>query len=73
MGDAVCADMDPAQGGTVGQLILYEHDFEERKVLYPSLLDWLRACADDLESGEYVYLDGVGLHRKDEQMGGGLL
>ncbi len=73
MGDAVCVDMDPAQGGTVGQLILYEHDFEERKVLYPSLLNWLGECADDLESGAYIYIDGVGLDRKDKQMGGGLL
>jgi cell wall assembly regulator SMI1 len=70
MGDVVCADMDPAQGGAVGQLILYEHDFEERKVLYPSLLNWLRECADDLESGAYVYVDGVGLDRKNQQTGG---
>ena len=69
MGDVVCADMKPARGGSAGQLILYEHDFEERKVLYPSLLDWLRECAGELERGEYVYIDGVGLLRKDETNG----
>jgi cell wall assembly regulator SMI1 len=70
MGDVVCADMNPAPGGSTAQLILYEHDFEERKVLYPSLLNWLRECADDLENGEYVYIDGLGLYHKDEQVNG---
>ncbi len=69
MGDVICIDMAPTQGGAIGQLILYEHDFEERKVLYPSLLDCLRDCADDLENGEYVYMAGVGLCHKDDQEG----
>jgi len=43
--------MKPAPGGTIGQLILYEHDFAERKVLASALLDWIRECADDLERG----------------------
>jgi cell wall assembly regulator SMI1 len=60
-GDVICADMNPEQGGSRGQLIYYEHDFDERKVLYPSLLDWLRECANDLERGEYTYVAGVGL------------
>lgn len=61
MGDVICADMNPEQGGSRGQLIYYEHDFDERKVLYQSLLDWLRECASELERGEYVYVEGVGL------------
>jgi cell wall assembly regulator SMI1 len=70
MGDVVCMDMRPAQGGPTGQLILYEHDFEERKVLYPSLLNWLRECVDDLENGEYVYIYGLGIYHKDELIDG---
>ncbi len=62
MGDVVCADMNPEKGGSQGQLVLYEHDFEERKVLYPSLVDWLRECADAFERGDYVYVEGVGLN-----------
>lgn len=67
MGDVICHDMNPAPGGTVGQLILYEHDFAERKVLAPALADWISACADDLESGKYVYVAGVGLTLKTDQ------
>jgi cell wall assembly regulator SMI1 len=51
IGDVICLDMNPAPGGTIGQLILYEHDFAERKVLASALLDWIRECADDLERG----------------------
>jgi cell wall assembly regulator SMI1 len=61
MGDVVCADMNPAPGGMPGQLVLYEHDFEERKVLYASLLAWLSECAAGFERDEYVYIEGVGL------------
>jgi cell wall assembly regulator SMI1 len=60
-GDAVCIDMDPAQGGVAGQLVLYAHDFAERKVLYRSALDWISESADDIEAGRYVYETGVGL------------
>jgi cell wall assembly regulator SMI1 len=60
-GDVVCIDMDPAQGGVAGQLILYAHDFAERNVLYRAALDWLSESADDIEAGRYVYEAGVGL------------
>ena len=67
MGDVVCVDTSPMQGGSEGQLVVYEHDFAERKRLYPALLDWLRECADDLENDEYVYVDGLGLCAKSGQ------
>ena len=70
MGDVICVDAAPAVSGHAGQLILYEHDFEERKVLYPSILDWLREYAADLERGEYVYIDGLGVHHKDDRFDG---
>lgn len=60
-GDLVCVDTDPAPGGAPAQLLLYEHDFAERRRLFPSLVDWLRECADDLEGGAYAYVDGLGL------------
>jgi cell wall assembly regulator SMI1 len=69
-GDVVCADMTPPRGGSHGQLILYEHDFAERKRLYRSLLEWLRECADDLERGEYAYVEGIGLRGKNEPEAG---
>ena len=64
-GDVVCTDLGPTSGGKPGQLILYEHDFAERKVLYQSLLEWLRECTADLERDEYHYVNGVGLQSKD--------
>jgi cell wall assembly regulator SMI1 len=60
-GDVVCIDLDPSGGGAIGQIILYQHDYEERKVLHTCLLDWLRECADDLDHGKYVYADGIGI------------
>lgn len=61
MGDVVCIDTRPAPGGDAGQLIIYAHDHAERKRLYPTLADWLRECAADLEGGRYEHIEGVGL------------
>lgn len=52
-GDLQCADMDPAQGGTVGQIISFWHMSEERRVLASSFRGWLEEFADDLEAGQF--------------------
>lgn len=65
-GDLVCIDTDPPPGGVRNQLILYAHDYNERKVLYPSLLTWLAECAIDFEAGAYVYVGGLGIYPKDQ-------
>jgi cell wall assembly regulator SMI1 len=66
-GDHHCLDLDPAPGGTLGQVILMYHDMTERPLVAPSFEAWLGRFADDLEAGEYVFSeDDGGLVRKDE-------
>jgi cell wall assembly regulator SMI1 len=52
-GDHLVADLDPAEGGTVGQIIHHSHEVGPQEVLAPSWRDWLRAVADGLERGDY--------------------
>jgi len=66
-GDHHCLDLDPAPGGTLGQIILMYHDMTERPLVAPSFEAWLGKFADDLEAGEYVLSeDDGGLVRRDE-------
>jgi cell wall assembly regulator SMI1 len=70
-GDFVCLDMDPAEGGKPGQLVLYMHDSDERQVIHSSLSEWLCEFADDLERGDYVFVDDVIELRAKEDVGEG--
>jgi cell wall assembly regulator SMI1 len=40
-GDDICIDLDPAEGGKVGQIITFWHDWELREVILDSLEEWL--------------------------------
>lgn len=40
MGDHLCVDMDPAEGGIVGQVIRVWHDLDDRDVIAPSFEAW---------------------------------
>jgi cell wall assembly regulator SMI1 len=51
-GDLTCVDLDPAEGGTVGQVVVYIHDREERRCIAKGLTDWLEQLVGDLESGK---------------------
>lgn len=64
-GDVLTLDMDPANGGQPGQVVLYFHDSERREVLAPGLGAWLTQIADDLEAGLYqVVAGGAKLRRR---------
>lgn len=67
MGNHHCLDLDPADGGKVGQVIVMMQDDAYRPVIAPNYADWLEAFAEDLESGVYVYdeEDGGVVHRRD--------
>ncbi|HJQ33119.1 MAG TPA: SMI1/KNR4 family protein [Pyrinomonadaceae bacterium] len=52
--DYYCLDLDPAAGGNVGQVIIFWHDWEQRKVINSSFEEWLRSYADDLESDRCI-------------------
>ncbi len=66
-GNHHCVDLDPAPGGSMGQVIVMMHDDPYRPVIAPNFADWLEAFAEDLEAGVYVYDedDGGVVHRRD--------
>ena len=48
MGDCLCLDLDPAPGGTVGQVIRVLHDDERRECLAASYEQWLDGMVKEL-------------------------
>ena len=62
-GDYHCIDLSPAAGGTVGQVIEWRHETDERRLLAPSWEHRLTELADGLESGKYAYDEGHGVVR----------
>ena len=60
-GDLLCIDLQPAEGGTVGQVIEAIHDDDDRKLLAASWPAYLETLADGLTSGRVVYDDEIGL------------
>jgi cell wall assembly regulator SMI1 len=59
-GDDICIDLDPDEGGTVGQIITFWHDWEERKVISRSLEDWFDEIIKRLEDGTYKLIEEDG-------------
>ena len=60
-GDYYCLDLDPAKGGTAGQVISFFHESGERVLMSPSLRKWLFDFANELEAGglKYDTLEGL--------------
>jgi cell wall assembly regulator SMI1 len=56
-GNHDCLDLNPAEGGTVGQIITMWHDDPQRQIVAPSFQVWLEQYAEGLESGRYVFSD----------------
>ena len=54
-GDPVTVDLDPANGGTVGQIIKVNHEVGPTNVLATDIGAWLEEIATGLEAGRYVY------------------
>lgn len=51
-GNLSCLDLDPAAGGTVGQIIDWDHECGPSRVLFPGFRELLEAFADQMESGK---------------------
>jgi len=61
-GNHLCVDMEPADGGAVGQVITMWHDAPNRDVAAMSLTELIEKLADDLEAGVLTWdedRDGV--------------
>jgi cell wall assembly regulator SMI1 len=52
-GDNLCVDVDPPDGGRVGQVLEYWGRVEQRSVIAPSLTEWLGKYAADLDAGRF--------------------
>lgn len=59
-GNHLCIDLDPADGGNVGQVITMWHDSPERERVAGSFTEWLALFVDQLNEGYFRY---------DEEMG----
>jgi cell wall assembly regulator SMI1 len=54
-GNHICVDLDPAEGGTPGQLIDWDHERGPTKVIATGLREYLGRFADDLEAGRLQF------------------
>ena len=59
-GNHSCVDLNPAQGGTVGQVVAMWHDAGERERLATSFDAWFRGYVADVLAGQYVFSDEYG-------------
>ncbi len=54
-GNALCLDFDPMPGGTIGQVILFDHEDAMRIWLAPNFEAWLNRVVSDLEAGRLIW------------------
>ncbi|HEY9793141.1 MAG TPA: SMI1/KNR4 family protein [Candidatus Obscuribacterales bacterium] len=59
-GNHLCIDLDPAAGGTPGQIITMWHDDADRRIVAPNFQTWLSNLAIGLQNGDFVYSDNYG-------------
>ncbi|QGZ96874.1 SMI1/KNR4 family protein [Terricaulis silvestris] len=59
-GNHLCADMEPAAGGNVGQIITMWHDDSVRGLIAPSLTEFIEMIAAKVESGAMTWDDEWG-------------
>jgi cell wall assembly regulator SMI1 len=57
-GNHQCLDLDPPDGGNVGQVINFDHEVGATEVLADSFGSFLAAFADDLEAGHFTMSAG---------------
>jgi cell wall assembly regulator SMI1 len=55
-GSHYCADLDPAPGGSVGQIIWFHRTDGPVIVIASGFAEWLGRYAADLEAGRYVFV-----------------
>lgn len=60
-GDYFCIDLAPGKGGTVGQVIVFFHDMNDRPLIAKSYGAWLEKLAKGFESGKYVLDEDEGI------------
>ena len=66
-GNSIRFDFDPLPGGTVGQIILWDHEEDIRPILASNLTDWLSELASELEAGRLVWNEELKGYRYPEK------
>jgi len=61
-----CLDMNPADSGALGQVIFVSMKDTERRVLAPSLAEYLERFASTLEAGRLTWFGGAVARKGDE-------
>ncbi len=54
-GDHDCIDLEPAEGGTAGQIIVFDHERGPRRVAAASFTEWLQGFSDSLSAREFQF------------------
>jgi cell wall assembly regulator SMI1 len=66
-GNAFCIDLDPAPGGTLGQIFWYDRVYGPIQVIAGGFGEWLEQYAVNLESGNFEFdSDGEFIDRQAE-------
>ena len=65
-GNYVGVDLDPGPAGTVGQVINFGRDEEDKFVLFPSVVELINWLAQELEAGRIYYDEEDGVVRHAE-------
>lgn len=59
-GNHDCLDLEPSEGGNVGQIITMWHDDSDRKLVASSFREWLQEYAEGLKEGKFVLSEEYG-------------
>lgn len=59
-GNHDCLDLNPAEGGAMGQIITMWHDDASREIVAPSFRAWLQHYAEGLESEQFIFSEEYG-------------
>lgn len=59
-GDHYCLDLQPALGGTLGQVITMWHDMGERRIVAAGLHAWLAGYLANVRAGKIAYSEDFG-------------
>jgi cell wall assembly regulator SMI1 len=65
-GDYYCIDLAGSFGGTKGQVIEYNHDYEGRDIQHPSFDAWLQTLVEGCEQGLLEY-DDTGMQPNSDE------
>jgi len=54
-GNSLCVDLDPDIGGTIGQIIEFNHEQEGPKRIADDYRSWFESLADGFEAGKFPF------------------